>query len=450
MIFNSSKTKKYFPKSIFGRFAMMIIAPLILSQILYIYIFFERYLTKNNFRASELLAQEINIINNEFDREYILNIEEYNIVENLKKLSTSPVFFINDIKINNFDNLLNNNENFSLFKPERYFIDLLLKLDNKDDIYFIKYSEKLYNLYIKKQIGFLKIDIDRDRIVPVSPRLLLFWSLLSTFILVGISCIFMKNQVKSIKNLTKTMRDYSVLEKDNEYFMPKGASEIREIGQAFLKMQKEIKKYVNARTVMLAEISHDLRTPLTRMNLEAEFIEDESIKENIKKDVKEMQLMIEEYLLFTKGEKEEVLEDVDIFSFFNNIVQDYKRSGYTNIDLKITTPQQMIKLRKNLFKRAINNIINNSLKYAKKINLFVNSDNDKLDIILEDNGPGISEELYNKITQPFFKMSSDKENIGLGLAITKNIVYKHRGKISFGKSKNLNGFYVEIVIPNMI
>lgn len=449
MIFNSFKLKKYFPKSIFGRFATIIIVPLILSQFLYIYIFFERYLNKNNLMASKLLSQEISIISNEFDKEYDLGIEEHNIIKNLKKLSIYPIFFTNNVMIDSTKNLLNTDMDFVLFRSESYLVQYLSELKIKNDIYFIKYNKKLYNLYIKKQNGFLKIDIDRDRIILVSPRLLIFWSVLSTCVLVFISFIFMKNQIKSIKALTQTMRDYSILEKDNEYFIPKGAREIREIGQAFLKMQKEIKKYVSARTIMLAEISHDLRTPLTRINLEVEFLEDENVKVNIKKDVKEMQSMIEEYLMFARGENEEILEEVDIFRFFNNIIQDYKRSGYTNISLQISTQQQVIELRKNLFKRAINNIINNSLKYAKKIILSVNSDNDKLKIVLEDDGPGISEELYSKIMQPFFKVSNDKENIGLGLAITKNIIYKHRGKINFKRSKNLNGFCVEITIPNI-
>lgn len=452
MIFNFTKnTRKYFPKSIFARFVLIIVLPLVLSQIIYIYVFFERYLIKNNLRASELLAQEVKIIDNEFDKEYLVNISEIDIINNLKKLSTYDISFINkEIDLSN--NLLKlKNKKFLKFRAENYLVNSLKELNN-DNLYLIKSNLKFYDLYIKKHNGFLKIDIEKNRVIPVSPRLLLFWTILSSVILFTISFIFMKNQIKSIQTLTKTIRDFSLLEKDNEYFMPKGASEIREIGQAFLKMQKEIKKYINSRTIMLAEISHDLRTPLTRMNLEIEFIEDEEMKNNLKKDIEEMQKMINEYLIFAKGENENTAEEVDIFDFFNSIIKDYKRSGYNNITLRTDISEQNIKIKKDLFKRAINNIINNSLRYSKQIFILVVSKNNKLQIIVEDDGPGVSKEMYDKITKPFFQIkdNSTKDNLGLGLAITKNIIFKHKGRIIFDKSKNFGGLYIEINIPNCI
>lgn len=451
MTFNFNKFRKYYPKTIFLRFILIITIPLVLNQLVYVYVFFERYLDKNNRRASELLVQEISIINNEFDREYFLNANEEYIVENLQNLSTSAVYFIKDSQIDLSKDLIKSGKDkFFKFNSENYLVDLLSKLKNID-IYLIDNNKRNYELFIKKPNGFLNIKINKSRIVPVSPKLLLFWTILSSTLLTTISCIFMKNQVKSIKNLTKTMTDFSLLDKDNEYFIPKGASEIREMGQAFLKMQKEIKKYVNSRTVMLAEISHDLRTPLTRMNLEAEFIDDEEIKKDIKEDIEEMQKMINEYLMFAKGENEDTIEEVSVYDFFNNIIKDYKRSGYTNIVLETDITVNKIKIKKDLLKRAINNVINNSLKYAKKIFISIVSNNNGLNIVLEDNGTGVSEEMYNKISKPFFKINENdkKTGFGLGLAITKNIVYKHKGKIYFDKSKKLGGFKVEINIPNV-
>ena len=451
MIFSfMKKIKNYFPKTIFVRFILIITIPLVLSQLTYIYVFFERYLDKSNRRTGELLLHEINIINNEFDKEYFQNIDEDLIVENLKNLSPFPVSFVKEDSVMFSNNLLKyDSKNFFNFKLESYIIELFYKLKN-NDIFFIKNGKHSYDLYIKKHNGFLKIEISKDRAIPVSPKLLLFWTFLSTTVLITISCIFIKNQVKSIKNLTKAMTEFSLLDKDNEYFIPKGALEIREMGQAFLKMQNEIKKYVNSRTFMLAEISHDLRTPLTRINLEIEFIEDENIKNDIKKDIEEMQKMIDEYLMFAKGEDDDILEEVDISDFFNTIVKDYKRSGYSNILLETNIICNKIKIKKSLLKRAINNVVNNSLKYAKKIYIYVNSNKNSMHIALEDDGPGVSEEMYKNVTKPFFRINrNDKSaNVGLGLAITKNIVYKHRGRVSFGKSQKLGGFRVDIDIPN--
>ena len=185
---------------------------------------------------------------------------------------------------------------------------------------------------------------------------------------------------------------------------------------------------------------------------EIEFIEDENMKNDIKKDIEEMQRMINEYLMFAKGENDDILEEVDIFDFFNGIVKDYKRSGYSDILLETNITYDKIKIKKNLFKRAINNIVNNSLKYAKKISIYVSSNKNCMHVVLEDNGPGVSEEMYKNVTKPFFRISGNDKgaNVGLGLAITKNIVYKHRGKISFGKSQKLGGFRVDIDMPNNI
>lgn len=454
MIFNfKNKFKKYYPRTIFLRFILIVTIPLVLSQLIYIYVFFERYLGKSNRRASELLVQEITIINNEFDREYLLNVDEKLIVNNLQNLSTFSISFIEDRNIDfNNDLIKNRNDIFLKFNSKNHFIILLSKLKNIDIYLIDNNNDRYYELFIKKTKGFLNIKINKNRIVPVSPKLLLFWTFISSALLTIISCIFTKNQIKSIKNLTKTMTDFSLLDKDNEYFIPKGALEIREMGQAFLKMQKEIKKYVNSRTVMLAEISHDLRTPLTRMNLETEFIDDEEIKKNIKEDIEEMQKMINEYLIFAKGENEDLIEEVNIYDFFNGIIKDYKRSGYSNIVLETDISIKKIKIKKDSFKRAINNVINNSLKYAKKIFITVVSNGNYLYVTLEDNGVGVSKEMYDKISKPFFKINkNDKEsNFGLGLAITRNIVYKHKGKISFGKSQRLGGFKVEISIPNTL
>lgn len=441
----NKKKNNFWPRTLFLRFALIVIIPLVLSQLIYIYIFFERYWRRINVSFIDVLVDEVKIINNEFDSKIPL-VDKDEVIKNIKSFSNLDLYFLPFHKTLVIEDILKDIDENRYFLPKSQFKKKLLSL-NIDSEIFLGEDLKKYIFYIKKHDGFLAIEINKKRVVPLNIDLLLFWSLISSLLLTVISFIFIKNQIRSINSLTQAMQDFTLLEKDNEDFIPKGAKEIREIGFAFLKMQKEIKQFVNSRTILLAEISHDLRTPLTRIKLETEFIDDEDSRENIKKDLEEMEKMINEYLLFAKGENSDSLQEVVISEFFKNIVDDYKRGGYKNITYKLNLSTKRIILKADLFKRAINNVINNSLKYAKKIEVSLKSNESFLNIIVEDNGPGVSKEMYNKITQPFFKMEDIDKNIGLGLAITKNIVYLHKGKISFNQSKNLGGLEVNISIP---
>jgi two-component system osmolarity sensor histidine kinase EnvZ len=307
-------------------------------------------------------------------------------------------------------------------------------------------------LEIRKADGILKFNIALNRLYIIRVDLIVFWNVFSFLVISAIAIIFVKNQIRSIDSLKKIVSDFSFLEKENSNFKPTGAKEIREMGVAFLNIINKMKKLLNSRTMMLAQISHDLRTPLTRMKLQTEFIEDKAMADFFRKDLEEMEELINEYILFAKGESDGERAEVNVKNFFDNIVNDYRRSGYSSISISYNLDSKSCFINENSFKRAINNIINNSLKYGRReIVLGVKTTKQKLLIAVEDDGDGISNNSLKKIERLFFMSNKEDgsraQGNGLGLSIVRQIVSGHRGSIKLLKSKKLGGLMVSVIIP---
>nr|MBP9778339.1 ATP-binding protein [Rickettsiaceae bacterium] len=277
------------------------------------------------------------------------------------------------------------------------------------------------------------------------------WIIFLTIILLAVSLIFSKNQIKSILELTNAAEKYGRGEKMPEY-KPSGAREIRKAGIAFLKMKDRIERQTAKRTQMLAMISHDLKTPLTRMKLQVELMDDSEEKEELNHDINSMQYMISSYLDFARGEGGESFSKVEL----NKWVSDYIKLSWnkSNIELEQKKNNIFAQIKIYSFTRALNNIISNATKYSTKIKISVYSQNDNAFITVEDNGKGIDNIEKNHVFKPFYRGNKartfeDSTNVGLGLAITKEIITGHYGSISLAESKTLKGLLVKIKIPKL-
>ena len=207
-------------------------------------------------------------------------------------------------------------------------------------------------------------------------------------------------------------------------------------------------RHLNQRSEMLSGISHDLRTPLTRMKLQLAFIKDKNISEQISSDIDEMEKMLNEYLQFTSSSYLEQNETFSITKLIQEIIEKYKNNNISS-ELK---PNIYMKGRKNLIQRTINNIMDNSIKYAQKIQIqLTNNNNNNILILIDDDGPGISELEYENVFKPFYKIdkgrADSKSSVGLGLSIASDIIKSHGGNIFLEKS-NLNGLRVKIIFPS--
>jgi two-component system osmolarity sensor histidine kinase EnvZ len=273
------------------------------------------------------------------------------------------------------------------------------------------------------------------------------WGIGASIFFLIIAILFMKNQVRPIRNLAIAAEQFGKGSDIIDY-KESGATEVRQAGLAFNKMRARIRKQIQQRTEMLAAISHDLRTPLTRMKLEIEMMKDKKETDLLKKEVLDMQNMIGEYLEFVKGDTLEFSEEVEIDKILEGICNQFSGPSL-KIEKKIKEGIN-IKLKPSAIKRVFNNILENAKRYASKVLVTLDSDKTYITISIEDNGPGVIEEHYQEIVKPFVRLDSSRSiktgGVGLGLSIVADIIINHGGTLDFDKS-SLGGLKVIIKLP---
>ena len=263
--------------------------------------------------------------------------------------------------------------------------------------------------------------------------------------MIVISLIFLKNQTRPIINLARAAERFGKGEEIEE-FKPSGALEIRQAGHEFDKMRKRIERHINQRTEMLSGISHDLRTPLTRMKLQLAFMKDKESEKKLTEDINEMEKMLNEYLQFASSSYIEKDEMFNLSELISEVVKKYNNKNITNNLIH----RVYINGRKNLINRCLNNLIDNSIKYSNKVEIILSKKKTNLFIFIDDDGPGISKNEYENVFKPFYKINKgradSKSSVGLGLSIASDIIKSHGGNIMLEDSK-MGGLRVKIFLP---
>ena len=263
--------------------------------------------------------------------------------------------------------------------------------------------------------------------------------------MIAVAIIFLKNQTRPITKLAEASERFGRGE-DIDEFRPSGALEIRKAGLEFDKMRKRIIRHLNQRSEMLSGISHDLRTPLTRIKLQIAMIKDKNVVEKLSRDVDEMEKMLNEYLQFTSSSYAEKDEMFNLSELIGVVIEKYNNE---NISQNLI-PRIYFNGRKNLINRCLNNLIDNAIKYANKVEVTLNKKNTNLFIIIDDDGPGISKNEYENVFKPFYKIdkgrADSKSSVGLGLSISSDIIKSHGGNIKLEKSK-MDGLRVKVFLP---
>ena len=428
--------KKILPKRLFYRALLIVAAPILVLQLVITVVFFDSLWIKTNKGMTRALINEISTFIEVYDNEKIDRGE----LKNLFSL------FL-DLNIEFSNNKFDTQYNERWFSP----IDRTLRRElkskfNPGEYWFDTTSYKeLIDLRIKYDEGYFKFLVSKDRVTSSSARLFALWITVPAIIMVIISLIFLKNQTRPITNLARAAERFGKGEIIEE-FKPSGALEIRQAGHEFDKMRKRILKHLNQRSEMLSGISHDLRTPLTRMKLQIAFIKDKVLAKKLTEDINEMEKMLNEYLQFTSSSYMEKDEAFNLSQLIEDVISKY---GNKNI-LQDLVPRVYFSGRKNLINRCLNNIIDNALKYANKVEIKLNKKNTNLFIIIDDDGPGIPIKEHENVFKPFYKINKgradSKSSVGLGLSIASDIVRSHGGNIILEKSK-MNGLRVKIFLP---
>ena len=429
--------KNLLPKRLFYRALLIVAIPVILIQLIITIVFFDSLWIKTNKGMTRALVSEIQTFievysNDNYEKDDIKNI--FSLYQDLN------IEFVED-------------DDFNFSYNERWFspIDRTLRRELKSrfalEIFWFDTTsyKELVDLRIKYQKGYFKFIVPKDRLTSTSARLFGLWITVPAFIVVIISLIFLKNQTRPITALAKAAEKFGRGENVDE-FKPSGAAEIRQAGYEFDRMRKRIMRHLNQRSEMLSGISHDLRTPLTRMKLQTEFIKDKSLAGKLTEDINEMEKMLNEYLQFTSSSFIEKDELFNLSDLIDEIIIKYNNENI----IKEISPRVYFNGRKNLIKRCMNNLIDNSIKYGNKINIELIKNKTSLVIKVEDDGPGIPDSEYDNVFKPFYKIdkgrADSKSSVGLGLSIASDIIRSHGGNIILNKS-NLNGLEVKIFLP---
>ena len=429
--------KDLLPKRLFYRALLIVAIPVIVIQIVITIVFFDSLWIKTNKGMTRALVNEVKTF-----------IEVYN-NDNYDKSEITNLFSVyQDLNIEFFKD-----ESFNYIYDERWFspLDRTLRRELKSRFNNRKYwfnttsYKELIDLRIQYQNGYFKFLIPRDRLTSSSARIFGLWITVPAFIMIIISLIFLKNQTRPITALAKAAEKFGKGEEIEE-FKPSGASEIRQAGLEFDRMRKRILRHLNQRSEMLSGISHDLRTPLTRMKLQTAFIKDKDISSKLVEDINEMEKMLNEYLQFTSSSYIEKDELFNLSELMGQIINKYNNQNIS----ESLVERVYFNGRKNLIKRCINNLIDNALKYGKKINVELSKKNTNIFIKIEDDGPGIPEKEYDNVFKPFYKIDKSraekKSSVGLGLSIASDIIRSHGGNIRLEKSK-MKGLEVKIFLP---
>ena len=429
--------KKFLPKRLFYRALIIVAAPIIILQLTISIVFFDSIWIKANKGMTKSLVGEVKTLFDSFN-----------------SADTDTIIFLTNLYKKNFDFVINikKSEGLPTTKSDRRFspMDRSLRRELKpifgNNYWFdtVTYID-LVDLRVRTNDQIIQIFFPKSKIAPSSVRVFVLWITLPSLILILIAILFLRNQTRPIVKLSKAAERFGRGEKVDD-LRPSGASEIRKATIEFDKMMKRINKHLNQRSEMLSGISHDLRTPLTRLKLQLAMTDKKDNSKKMASDIDEMEKMLNDYLQYAKSQSEEDYVEIHINELVLDILRNFDSSKY---EYKII---EKVKIygRKNLLRRSLSNIVENGLSYGDKIYVEIKKSVGNAIVTIQDNGPGLPKKEYENVFKPFYRVdksrSLNRSGVGLGLSISQDIVKSHGGNISLSESK-FKGLAVKVSLP---
>ena len=433
--------KHILPKSLLGRSILIIVIPLILLQLVSAFVFYENHWSKVSIRLARSVVGDIAAV--------VDLLGQNNTTEGrVAVLDLAATHFALKARLFEKKVLENSEKENTDMNSEELVLLILLKEAIRKPIK-IENSKIDRHVVISIQLpgGVLEVAANRKRIFSSTTYVFVFWMVGTAMILFGVATAFMRNQVRPIRRLALAADDFGK-GRDNPLFKPEGASEVRQAALAFLSMRDRIQRQINQRTDMLSGVSHDLRTPLTRMKLELEMKFDQNSIHDLKGDIAEMERMLAAYLAFARGEGDEIPSLADLSAILSDVVTSARRNGIV-IDLHIESSIP-VALRSLAFKRCLTNLIENAGRYADHVSIRVGQRGQIIEIIIDDDGPGIPEKSRGDAFKPFYRLENSRNpetgGVGLGLSIARDIVRGHGGDIFLSESP-AGGLRAKLTLP---
>ena len=435
-----SAVKSLLPKGLYARALLIIIAPMVILQSVVAFVFMERHWNTVTRRLSAAVTQDIAALIDlrkvlPPDRNYaaLRRIAQERLglavdflpVNEMPPIGPKPFFSL-------LDQALSQEVRKQIGKP--FWIDTVGR-------------SNLVELRIQLDDAVMRVFARRSAAYASNSEIFLMWMVGTSLVLITVAILFLRNQIRPILRLADAVESFGK-GRDVPNFRPRGAQEVRRAASAFIEMKSRVERTIEQRTTMLAGVSHDLRTVLTRFKLELALIGDSPEVDAMKKDIDEMSRMLDGYLAFARGDAGEQSEATDMALFLEELRADAERHGHKAVASFHGYP--VVTVRPNAFKRCLANLVSNAARFAKTIEITGHRDHRDLTITVDDDGSGIPPHLREDVFKPFLRLddarNQDEGGSGLGLAIARDIARSHGGDIVLGDSP-LGGLRATVRVP---
>ncbi len=435
--------KKFLPRSLFGRSVMILIVPVAILQVVVALVFIERHWTGVTRQLATEFASEINLVASLVEQETDPLEREALLAEAAASLGYEIWIEPEGVLAPGIRRPAYGIIPRVLTETVQEFIDRPVRVDTVA-------LDKRVDLQVALKNGVLHATPRENRMIASKPHLLLVWMVAAAVVLMLIAVIFLRNQVRPIRQLADAAEAFGKGQPAPP-FKPSGAEEIRRAAGAFHLMRGRIERQISQRTMMLSGVSHDLRTPLTRMRLALALAEDDPEAAALKTDVDEMERMIDGFLAFARGEEGEAPAQTDLRAIVEAIVEAETAAGHS-VDLAVQADRDFnTLLRPDTIRRCVQNLIGNAVKYGGAVQVALDASRSHVGVTIEDNGPGIPEAQREAAFRPFYRLDAARNmdgggGSGLGLSIALDAARAHGGDITLGSSA-LGGLKVSLMLP---
>ena len=427
--------KSYMPKRLYYRAALILVFPVVFLQLIVSIVFIQKHFEGVTVQMTRTVAAELDLLTEVIERDGAVAAQQ--IARSLgmsMSIVSQETEFVERRRMFDLTGIVVRRELLAI--PEILTVDMP--------------NNKKVNTRIKSGQEYFDLQFSRKRVSASNPHQLIVYLIVFGAFFTVIAFFYLRNQLRPITRLANAAEAFGHGENVNYY--PSGALEVRAAGQAFLDMRERIQRHLKQRTMILSGVSHDLRTPITRLKLGLAFLPKEQ-REPLEKDVEDMNLLLNEFLDFAKFQNETDVppEDINPSVLIDDLIENFSRANIKIESLgKINITS--IKLKPFAIKRALENLINNANRYGSQILIETKSEENSLIISVHDDGPGIDQTQYEEVLQPFSRLDPSRNQnkgsgVGLGLPIAKEIVEAHGGILKLSKSSILSGLSVSLIIP---
>lgn len=422
--------KHLVPRSLFGRSLLIVVTPIVLLQLVLVYVFFERHWDTVTRRLALGLVGDISLViqtlseaQDEMGTARALAMAHRHFGLDISVLpgqTLSPYDPTGAPTFSILDRMLNQAISERLFRP--YTFDT-------------RRSDNTVEILVQLPDGVLRVLTPRKRLDSTTTRLFVMWMVGTSLVLLAIAIVFLRNQMRPVRALARAADAFGK-GRDAGPIKPSGATEVRQATRAFLAMRERMKRQMSQRTEMLAGVSHDLRTPLTRMKLGLEMLEGQAEVSSLQADVRDMETMVEGFLAFARGQDSEQAVATDLHDLLEGVVDDARRQGRA-VDLE-ASQNIVVPVRPNALRRCITNLLDNANRYAAanggQVTVRARRLNQMVEIAIDDEGPGIPQDKREAAFKPFHRLDESRNletaSVGLGLTIARDIVRGHGGDLT--------------------